>query len=64
MTDEQIANVLITDEQVESLLQELYLIKDKDPRNNFITVTPALHESINQFLFKDNPYKVRIEELG
>jgi len=27
-------------------------------------VTPALHEVVSILLFKDNPYKVRIEEIG
>lgn len=54
----------LTPESVASFLDSVYIMKDKESRYSYLTVNRPMHEAIEKYLFNDNKYKVRLEELS
>lgn len=53
-----------TPENIQEFLQELIQLKDKKSIYQYVVANEAAHKLIQETLFKDNPYKVRIEEIA
>lgn len=62
--DEQLIKQL-TPESIGRFLDEVYQLKDKSPKYDYVIVNKPTHEAIVSYLFPEgNKYKVRIEELA
>lgn len=53
-----------TTENMQIFLDEILTLKDKKSIYQYIIANEAAHKLIQQTLFADNPYKVRIEEIA
>lgn len=53
-----------TTENMKIFLDELVTLKDKKSIYQYVIANEAAHRLIQQTLFADNPYKVRIEEIA
>lgn len=52
------------EEEVEKFLTHLYSLTDKHSPMKYLLVNDAAHKCITEYLFKDNKYKVRLEEIA
>jgi len=53
-----------TTENIQAFLDELVTLKDKKSIYQYIIANETAHKLIQETLFNNNPYKVRIEEIA